>query len=118
MARRGKPSGSARELLFFLRQRLLFLFDGKVTTDIEIRLAFIATKVEHLKGAKTFAGGFQLALDLDEPLACRVNAELTQVGGNPLSPQLFRHGGRGAASAEEIGHQIAFVAAGFNKTFQ
>jgi hypothetical protein len=43
-----------------------------------------------------------------------VNSESAQITGNPLSPQFFRHCRCGAAAAEEIGDQIAFVTAGFN----
>ena len=57
-------------------------------------------------------GGLLLALHADEPLARRVDAELAEVGGDPFAPELFGDGGGGAGAAEEVGHQIAFIAAG------
>ena len=94
----------ARACSFFLAVRS--------TADVEIGLALVAAEVEHLEGAERLAAGLQLALHLDEPLARGVDAELAEVGGNPFAPELFGHGGGRAAAAEEIRHQITFVAAG------
>ena len=81
-------------------------------------LALVPAEVEHLEGAEGFAGGLQLALDLDEPLARGVDAELAEVGGDPFAAEFFGHGGGRATAAEKVRHQIAFVAAGFENSFQ
>ena len=47
-----------------------------------------------------------------------MDAELAEVGGDPFAPELFGHGGGRAAAAEEVRHQVAFVAAGFDDAFE
>ena len=44
--------------------------------------------------------------------------ELAEIGGDPFAPELFGHGGGRAAAAEKVGHEIAFVAAGFDDAFE
>lgn len=95
-----------------LGKRLFFFLAGEPPGNVQIGLALVAAKVEHLKGAERFTGGLQFALDLNEPLARRVNPELAEVRGDPFAAKLFRHSSRRAASAEKVRHQIAFVAAG------
>ena len=101
-----------------MRERLLFLFAGKTASHVEVRLAFVAAKVQDLEGAEGFACGLQFTLHLDEPLARGVDAELAEVGGDPFAPELFGHGRGRAAATEEVGHEIAFVAAGFDDAFE
>ena len=97
------------ELLFLAGDCPVLLFAGEPPGDVEIGLALVAAEVEHLEGAEGLAAGLQLALHLDEPLARGVDAELAEVGGDPLAPELFRHRRRRAAAAEEIGHEVAGI---------
>ena len=90
------------ELGFLARKRLLFLFAREPPGDDEIRLALVTAKVKHFEGAESLACGLQLTLDLDEPLARGVDAELAEVGGDPLAAQLFGHGGGCATAAEKV----------------
>jgi hypothetical protein len=106
------------KLAFLFRQRLGFLFGRQARADIEICLTFVGAEIQDFKGAERFAFGFQFALHLDEPFACGVDAELAEVCGDLFAPELFGHGGGRAAAAEKIRHQIAFVAAGFDNSFQ
>ena len=106
------------EFLFLTGERLLLLLAGEPPSDIEVGLALVAAEVEHLEGSERFAAGLQLALHLDEPLARGVDAELAEVGGDPLAPELFGHRRRRAAPAEKVRHQIAFVTAGIDDAFE
>ena len=48
-------------------------------------LPFVAPEVEDFERAKRFPRSLELALDLNQPLTSGVNAELSQVGGDPLA---------------------------------
>jgi hypothetical protein len=49
-----------------------------------------------------------------------VDGELAEVGADPLATELFGDGAGGAAAAEEVGDEVAFVAAreGLNKSLE
>ena len=47
-----------------------------------------------------------------------MDAELAEIAGDPLAPELFGDGGGGAGAAEEIGDEIAFVRAGFDDALE
>ncbi len=47
-----------------------------------------------------------------------MDAELAEIAGDPLAPELFGHGGGGARAAEEIGDEVAFVGAEFDDAFE
>ena len=83
----------------------------------EIGLTLVAAEVQHLEGAERFPIGLQLTLDLDQSFSSRVNPELAEVCGDPFTPELLGHSRSRAATAEEVRHQIAFVAAGFDNPF-
>jgi hypothetical protein len=46
-----------------------------------------------------------------------VDAELAEIAGDPLAPQLFGDGGSGTGTAEEVGDEIAFDRAGADDAF-
>ena len=106
------------ELRLLLRQRLFFLLSSEPSGNIQIGLAFVAAQVQHLEGAEGLTGGFQLALDLNQPLARRVNPELAEVGSDPFAAQIFGHSRRRAATTEKVRHQIAFVTAEFENALK
>ena len=41
-----------------------------------------------------------------------------EVAGNPATAELLRHARRGAGAAEEVGDQVALVAAGLDDAFE
>jgi hypothetical protein len=59
-----------------------------------------------------------LPLHADHPLAGGMDAELAQIGGDPLATKLLRHRRRGAGAAEEVGDQVAFVGRGLDDAFE
>ena len=106
------------ELALLLRQRLFLLFAAEPAADVEVGLALVTAEVQYLEGSERLARRLQLALHLDQPLARGVDGELAEVGADPLAPELLRHRRRGAGAAEEVGDEIAFVAAGFDDAFE
>jgi hypothetical protein len=104
------------KFLLFLRQGGFLFLPAESPGDIQICLTLVAAEVQDFKGAERLARRLQLALDGDEPLARGVDAEFAEVSGDPLAPELFGHSGGCAAAAEEVGYQIAFVAAGFDNS--
>ena len=106
------------ELAFLLRQRLFLLLAGQPTADVEIGLALVAAEVQHLEGAERLVGRLQLALHADQALARGVDAELAEVGGDPLAAELLGDGGGRAGAARRNRRQVAFVAAGFDDAFE
>ena len=82
---------------------------AQVGVDADEVLALVPAEVEDFKSAVVLAFGFEFPLHADQPLARGVDGELTQVADDPLAPEFFCHGGRGAGTAEEIGNQVAFV---------
>jgi hypothetical protein len=93
---------------------LFFLFPAEPPADVEVGLALVAAEVEHLEGAERLACRLQIPLHLDQPLAGGVDAELAEIAGDPLAPELFSHGGGGAGTAEEIGDNVSGITARFN----
>ena len=75
-------------------------------------LPLVLAQVEDLEGAIILALRLEPALHADHPLAGGVDGELAKITDDPLSTQLFRHRGRSARAAEEVGHEIAFVGRG------
>jgi hypothetical protein len=106
------------ELASFLRQGLFLLRAGQAAADVEIGLPLVAAQVQHLEGAEILLGGLLFALHADQALARGVDAELAQVGGDPFAAELFGHGGGRAGAAEEVGDEVAGVAAGFDDAFE
>ena len=94
------------------------LLAAQAAGNIQVGLPLVAPEVEHFKRAEGLACRLRFPLHLDQPLAGGVDAELAQVRGNPLAPQLLRHRRRGAGTAEEIGDEIAFVRAGVDNAFE
>src|SRR3989338_4805510 len=92
------------ELLFLAGEGLFLLFAGETPGNVEIGLALVATEVQHFEGPEWFASGLQLALYLDEPFARGVDAKFAEVGGDPLAPELFRHGGSRTTAAKKVCH--------------
>jgi hypothetical protein len=72
-------------------------------------LAFITPQVVHIERAVGLAGPVQIALYLDQPLARGVDGVATQVYANPASAQLFSDRQGGAAAAEAVEYEIAFI---------
>ena len=97
---------------------LRLLVCRKPPADIQIRLPLVAAKVQHFKGAEVLLGGLLLTLHADQPLARRVDAELAQIGSDPFAAQLFGDGGSRAGAAEEIGDEIALIAASSDDAFK
>jgi len=86
--------------------------------DARVRLTLVAAQVQHLEGAEIFVRRLQLTLHADQALARGVDPELAEVRGDPLAAQFLRYRRRSAGAAEEIGDQIAFVAAGLDNAFE
>ena len=75
-------------------------------------------EVQHLEGAEGPFGRFQFTLHLDQALARGVDGELAEVGADPLAAEFLGDGGGGAAAAEEVGDEVALVAAGLDDSFK
>jgi hypothetical protein len=106
------------ELARLLFECRLLLRPGQPPADIEVGLPLVAAEVQHLEGAERLAVGLKLPLHADQPLAGRVNGELAEIGGDPLATELLGDGGGGARADEEVGDEVAFVAAGIDDSFQ
>jgi hypothetical protein len=106
------------ELLLLARQGLFLFRAREPPANVQVGLAFVAAEVEDLEGAKRLAGGLELALHLNEALARGVDGELSEIGGDPFAAELFGDGGGRAGADEEIGDQVAGVAAGFDDAFE
>jgi hypothetical protein len=102
---------------FFFQLLSLFRF-AKVGVDADVVLALVLAQVENFKRAVVLAFGFQLPLHADEALASGVDGELAEVADDPLTPEFFSHRRRRAGTAEEVGHQVAFVGGGFDDALQ
>ena len=102
------------EFLFLAGERLLLLFPAEPPADVEVGLALVAAEVEHLEGAERLARRLQIPLHLDQALARGVDAELAEIAGDPLAPELLGHGGGGSGTAEEIGDNVSGITARFN----
>ena len=112
------PQDQVEERRFFFFQLLALLFFAQVGVDADVVLAFIFAQIENFKGTIVLALGLELPLDADHPLTCGVNGEFAQIADDPLASQLFGHRGGSARAAEEVGHQVAFVRAGFDDSFE
>jgi hypothetical protein len=95
-----------------------FLLEAAIGEVVHKKLPLVFAQVEHLKGAEIAPAGLQLALYPNEPLAGSVDAETPQVGGDPLAAQFFGCGCGGARATEEIGNEVAGVAAGADDAFE
>ena len=74
-------------------------------------LALVTAEVVNVERAIRLLLLVQLALQLDQPFAAGVNGEPAKVRHDPAPPQPLRHRARRPAAAEEVGDEIAFVAA-------
>ena len=75
----------------------------------EISLALVAPEVQHLEGAKRFARILRLALHTDQPLARGVDAELAEIGGKQIPPEVFDK--RAVEKGQVVFFDISFIEA-------
>ena len=77
------------KIFFLLLKLLLALLFAEVGVDADVMRAFVFTEVEDFEGTEIFTLGFKRPLDLDHALAGCVDGELTEVGADPFTVELF-----------------------------
>ena|SRR5436309_14508471 len=81
-------------------------------------LPLVAAEVVNVERAIRLASFVELALELNQALAASVNREPAEIAHDPAPPEPFRYRASRPAAAEEVGDEIAFVAAGFDDAFE
>jgi len=95
------PEYQVAELVFLSGERLFLLCPRQATADVQVRLTFVAAKIENFECTERLFCGFSSRWTPMRRCAW-CGCQIAEIGGDPLAAQSLGYSGGSARSNEEI----------------